>query len=90
MNPVFYLLLTRSLRNTVKLMIQRKIKSKLNRADLSIITVSSATTGITGRRNSSINLGVPKKASGRDLIQNKSNEDALCKILTPESVVESL
>ena len=90
MNPVFYLLLTRSLRNTVKLMIQRKIKSKLNRADLSIITVSSATTAITGRRNSSINLGVPKKASGRDLIQNKSNEDALCKILTPESVVESL
>ena len=90
MNPVFYLLLTRSLRNTVKLMIQRKIKSKLNRADLSIITVSSATTGITGRRTSSINLGVPKKASGRDLIQNKSNEDVLCKILTPESVVESL
>ena len=90
MNPVFYLLLTRSLRNTVKLMIQRKIKSKLNRADLSIITVSSATTGITGRRTSSINLGVPKKASGRDLIQNKSNEDVLCKTRTPESVVESL
>ena len=90
MNPMLYLLLTRSLRNTVKLMIQRKIKSKLNRADLSIITVSSATTGITGRRTSSINLGVPKKASGRDLMQNKSNEDVLCKNLTPESVVESL
>ena len=73
LNPVLYLAFTRSLRDTVKSLIQRKVKSRLSRTEVSMLTLASNNNGIG---NLTMNNNVIK-FQGRSVSSHRVKKDVL-------------
>jgi len=77
LNPMLYLVLTRSLRKAVKSMICKGMKSKLSRAELSVVTVTSMHNGANSRRTSNANCALNKKQHEVVYRRDIDNDDFL-------------
>jgi len=74
LNPVLYLAFTRSLRNTVKSLIQRKVKSRLSRTEVSMLTLAT-NNNVIG--SVSINNNNIIKFQGRSISSHRVKKDIL-------------
>ncbi|XP_066928209.1 trace amine-associated receptor 9-like [Clytia hemisphaerica] len=73
LNPILYLVFTRSLRKAVKSLIKRKMKAKLSRTEVSIMTVGSNNIIFGNNNNGSASRKV-STVIGRKLMRDQSRE----------------
>lgn len=82
LNPILYLAFTRSLRKAVKSLIQRKVKSRLSRTEVSTLPIGSNTVifGINNNNNNCRNISAPSFPL-RKLAKDHSTEESQERLL---------